>query len=147
MLSVSILVIVGASATVVSYGVSWGKTPTTSRPLPPDCVRPANGFLVVLSIDGYNDSVLHGVPKNLWPIINVTVGQAVNITVCNIDTQAHGFQIAYYYNSNVVSVEPGQIMHISFVADKIGEFAIFCEIFCSVHWAMQSGLLNVTSAL
>jgi membrane fusion protein (multidrug efflux system) len=34
----------------------------------------------------------------------------VNITVCNIDVEAHGFQISHYYDSSVETVEPGQVV-------------------------------------
>ena len=47
--------------------------------LPAGCVRPANGFLVIASSRGYNDSVGHGVgPNDSWPVLNVQMGQSVN---------------------------------------------------------------------
>jgi hypothetical protein len=142
---VLVVLLIGASATTALYLVSRGRT-TTSSPLPTDCVKPANGFLVIASSDGYNDSIDHGAPKNWWPIITVKQGETVNITVCNTDFQAHGFQITHYYDSNVVTIVPGQVLHVSFVADQAGEFRIYCNIFCSIHIFMQSGLLNITSA-
>jgi hypothetical protein len=144
-LSVLVVVLIGASATTVFYLASKGRTFTTTT-LPGNCVKPADGFLVVASSRGYNDSIDHGVPVNSWPIINVTQGQTVNIAVCNTDFQAHGFQISYYYDSSVITVVPGQVLHVSFVASKSGEFRIYCNIFCSIHPFMQSGLLNVVSA-
>lgn len=136
------VVLVGAGATITFYLASGGRT--TSVTLPAACVKPADGFLVIQSENGYNDSVNHGVPAKNWPILNVTQGATVNITVCNTDFQAHGFQVTYYYDSNIVTVVPGQVLHVSFVATKPGQFRIYCNIFCSIHWAMQSGLLNVT---
>ena len=138
------VVLLGAGATTAFYFASRGTT-ASSTPLPAGCVKPADGFLVITSSKGYNDSVDHGVPAKWWPIINVTQGQTVSITVCNTDFQAHGFQVTHYYDSNVVSIVPGQVLHLSFVADQTGEFRIYCNIFCSIHWAMQSGLLNVTT--
>ena len=35
-------------------------------------------------------------------------------------------------------------MKVNFVANEAGKFRIYCNIFCSVHWAMQSGELVVS---
>jgi hypothetical protein len=124
--------------------VSTG-TKSTTTTAPPGCVKPAGGFLIIASQDGYNDSVDHGVPKNSWPVMNVTLGQNVTIVVCNEDpTQTHGFNINYYYDDQIVSVGSGQMLKVNFVANKVGQFRVYCNIFCTVHWAMQSGLLVVS---
>jgi hypothetical protein len=138
------VVLLGAGVTFTLYMFSQGRT--TTVPPPAGCVKPTGGFLIIASNRGYNDSVDHGVPEKNWPILNVTQGQTVDITVCNTDFQAHGFQVTHYYDSTVVTVVPGQVLHVSFVATKAGEFRIYCNIFCSIHWTMQSGLLNVASA-
>ena len=151
-IAVLVVVAVGVAATSAFYLVSRGNSSTSSTTsLPDGCTKPAGGFLVIASNRGYNDSIGHGVPGNsthpvYWPMINVTQGQTVNITVCNIDFQAHGFQVSHYYDSGIVSIVPGQVIHVSFVANQVGKFQIYCEIFCSIHWAMQSGLLNVRVA-
>ena len=119
---------------------------TTTSSLPGACVKPAGGFLVVASQYGFNDSIDHGVPQKSWPILNVTQGQTVNITVCNTDFQAHGFQVTHYYDTTVTSIASGQIIKVSFVANQAGNFRIYCNIFCSIHWAMQSGVLSVSPA-
>jgi hypothetical protein len=137
------VVLIGAGVTFTFYMFSEGRTTTISPPA--GCVKPTGGFLIIASNKGYNDSVDHGVPAKNWPVLNVTQGQTVDITVCNTDFQAHGFQVTYYYDSTIVTVVPGQILHVSFVATKAGEFRIYCNIFCSIHWTMQSGLLNVVS--
>jgi heme/copper-type cytochrome/quinol oxidase subunit 2 len=95
---------------------------------------------------GYNDSVLEGAgPAKAWPVITVTQGALVNITVCNSDpTQAHGFQVSHYYDSKIVAVAPGQVIDVSFVATKAGTFQIYCEIFCTIHLFMEYGQLRVT---
>ena len=144
-LVVIVVVLIGASVTTVFYLASRNTTSTTSTRLPTGCVKPKDGFLIIASSDGYNDSIAHGAPQNSWPIITVQQGQTVNITVCNTDFQAHGFQVAHYYASNLVTIAPGQVLHVSFVADQAGEFRIYCNIFCSIHIFMQNGLLNVTS--
>jgi FtsP/CotA-like multicopper oxidase with cupredoxin domain len=113
--------------------------------LPAGCVKPAGGFLVIANQNGFNDSIQHGAPTEHWPMITVKQGTTVNITVCNSDVQAHGFQITHYFDSNIETVEPGQVVRVSFVADRPGDFEIYCSIFCSIHIFMQNGLLQVTS--
>jgi len=113
--------------------------------LPPGCVKPADGFLVIADINGFNDSIEHGAPTNPWPVIRVTQGQTVNITVCNSDHQAHGFQVIHYFDSNIETVEPGQVAHVSFVASQAGTFEIYCSIFCSIHIYMQNAQLIVSA--
>ena len=120
-------------------------TTTTTTELPAGCVKPAGGFLIVASLQGFNDSVDHGVPANYWPIMNVRVGQNVTIVVCNSDpSQAHGFQIDHYYDNRLVSLAPGQVLRVSIIAAQAGSFRVNCQILCSVHWAMQSGRLVVS---
>ena len=144
-LVILVVVLLGAGATTTLYLVSRGGS-GGSRPLPPGCVKPAGGFLVVASDTGYNDSIGHGTPEKNWPIITVEQGQNVTIVVCNIDVQAHGFQITHYDDQNEVTIVPGQVYKVSFVANQAGSFDIYCEIFCSIHVYMQSGLLNVTAS-
>jgi hypothetical protein len=118
---------------------------TSTAPLPPGCVKPTGGFLLVASQLGYNDSVEHGVPQNSWPVIDVRQGQNVTIVVCNADpTQAHGFQISHYYDARLVSIASGQVLTVSFTAAEAGSFRVYCSIPCTVHWAMQSGELVVS---
>jgi hypothetical protein len=107
------------------------------------CSKPSDGFLVIASDRGYNDSVDHGAPQNHWPVINVQVGQTVNIVVCNVDNQAHGFQIARYLNSTTITVVAGQSQTFSFVANQAGTFQIYNGIFDTTGLYEQSGELIV----
>ena len=145
---VLVSVIVIASAVTVALFLASSARNTSSitnstTALPSECVKPSGGFLIVASNRGYNDSVDHGVPTNKWPVITVQQGQTVNITVCNTDFQTHGFQIAHYYDNDIFTVVPGQAIDVSFVASEKGDFQIYCEIPCTIHWAMQSGELIV----
>ncbi len=151
-MTLTVLTIVGvvASTSVLVGGLSSsrGALVLPAVDLPPGCSRPVGGFLVVMSKYGYNDSVLEGAgPSKAWPVITVPQGTVVNITVCNADpTEAHGFQVSHYYDSKIVAVAPGQVISISFVADKAGTFQIYCQIWCAIHLFMQYGQLRVTPA-
>ena len=134
----------GAIATSALYILSVGRS-TSSKSLPPGCVKPTGGFLIIASNNGFNDSILHGAPSQTWPIISVHQNQTVNITVCNIDVVAHGFQVTHYYDSSIVTLTPGQVIHVSFVANQLGKFRVYCSIFCPIHIYMQNGELDVTS--
>jgi len=112
--------------------------------LPSGCVKPANGFLIIASELGYNNSIGQGAPAKAWPIITVKNGTAVTIVVCNTDGQAHGFQINHYFDSSIETVLPGHVITVPFVANKVGTFQIYCSIFCTIHRYMLSGQLIVT---
>jgi len=125
-------------------GLNQVATTTAATKLPAGCIKPAGGFLIVASLQGYNDSIDHGVPANNWPVMDAKLGQNVTIVVCNADpSQAHGFQIEHYYDDRLVSLAPGQVLKVSFMANEAGTFRVYCEILCSVHWAMQNGQLII----
>ena len=131
-------------ATLPSLNSTTGSNQQHSN-LPPGCIKPQGGYLIVADQLGFNDSVDHGVPTNNWPVMTVKAGQNVTIVVCNADsTQAHGFQIAHYYDARLVSLQPGEVLKVSFVATEAGSFRVYCSILCTVHWAMQNGQLVVT---
>jgi len=133
-------VVIAAAVLAAAYASEQGK----GSSLPTGCTKPPGGFLVIASNRGYNDSIGHGAPYNSWPIITVKQGSTVNITVCNTDVQSHGFQVAHYFDRNIESIAPGQVIHISFVASVNGTFQIYCSIFCTIHVFMQNGELIVT---
>lgn len=139
------LVAILAGGTLVSGAyLEYGRGTNSGTPsLPPGCVKPPGGFLIVASFNGFNDSVDHGVPAANWPLVEVRMGANVTIRVCNADNQPHGFQIAHYYESHIEAVAPGQVLTLSFIADQAGFFKIYCSILCTVHWAMISGQLSV----
>lgn len=141
----AILVAAAAIAAVALPGLNKTTTTTSSVSLPSGCTKPANGFLIVANLLGFNDSVDHSVPQNSWPVMMVHLGQNVTIVVCNADpTQPHGFQVSSYYDARLISIPPGQVLTVSFLADKVGTFRVYCSIPCSVHWAMLSGELLVS---
>ncbi len=131
-----------AAIVAVTYTADFGRNSGAS--LPPGCVKPEGGSIVVDSNLGYNESISHGAPAKSWPIITVKNGTAVTIVVCNADRQAHGFQVTHYFDGSIETVEPGQVIRVSFIANQTGTFQIYCSIPCSIHSFMLSGQLIVT---
>lgn len=148
-LAVATVVAIAAVAAVLGLGVIYGTrasgaVTTSEIALPPGCVRPADGFLVIQSEYGYNDSILQGAGYSKpWPVMTVNEGQTVSIEVCNVGDEAHGFQIQNYVDSVINVVPPGGVMNFTFVASKAGNFLIYCAIPCSIHFFMQFGQLRV----
>jgi hypothetical protein len=149
-----VLVILFAIALVSAAAIAAAALPSlnkvTTSPsetvnLPSGCVKPVDGFLIIASQLGFNNSVGHGVPNNSWPVMNARQGQNFTVVICNVDpSQPHGFQIDHYFDARLISIASGQVLTVNFTADKSGTFRVFCSIPCSVHWAMQSGKLVVT---
>jgi len=111
--------------------------------LPTGCVRQTGGFLIIASSLGYNDSIAHGAPVKSWPVMDVTKGTDVNITLCNTYSQTIGFQVAHYLSDNTDTVLPGQVVSVSFLANQTGTFTIYCAVFSPIHIYLQGGELNV----
>ena len=105
------------------------------------CDRQPGFVLIIADLSGFNDSIGHGAPINPWPIVRVEKGQVVRFLVCNTDeTQAHGFAIAYYFDAGI-AIKPGEAYTIVFTATEAGNFAIFCNIFCTIHIFMRGELI------
>lgn len=76
-------------------------------------------------------------------VIRVREGDKVTMHITNIETArdaTHGFAIPSY--NLQVSLDPGEVVTIEFVADRSGPFAFYCTEFCSaLHLEMQGWLL------
>lgn len=150
-LAAATILAVASVATVLGLGVAFGDranslATTTQVILPTGCVRPANGFLVLQSEYGYNDSIIEGAGLSKpWPVITVQEGQTVSIEVCNVGDEAHGFQIQNYVDSKINVIAPGEVVNFTFVATKAGNFQIYCAIPCAIHFFMQFGQLRVVT--
>ncbi len=80
-----------------------------------------------------------------WPVIRVHQGDTVIITVINNDSrEVHRFAIVHY-DDRGFSLAPGQQHIVSFVANEVGSFRIYCNVFCAIHPYMQNGELIVSS--
>ena len=139
-------------ATVIAIGLTTSAFYVVTSPgagggaqalLPAGCSRPIGGFLIIASSMGYNDSVAHGAPVKNWPIIDVTKGTDVSITVCNTYSQVVGFQVTHYLESSIEAIPPGQVLRVSFLANETGTFAVYCAVFSPLHIYLQGGELNV----
>ena len=131
-----------ASTFYVASSPGIGSAGTQSI-LPAGCTRPLGGFLIIASSLGYNDSIAHGAPVKSWPVLDVTEGTYVSITVCNAYSQAVGFQVTHYLTDTIEAVSPGQVINVNFFANQTGTFNIYCAIFNPIHIYLQGGELNV----
>ena len=72
--------------------------------------------------------------------ITVNKGDKVRLNVKSIDG-AHGFAISEFgINENL---KPGVTKTIEFIADKTGEFAFFCSVYCGAGHSGMNGKLIV----
>lgn len=80
-----------------------------------------------------------------WPTMNVKAGQVVTIHVINCaSSEPHGFQVQYYDDNTVIVIPVGQSYTVTFTANKVGTYRVYCDIFCSIHPLMQNGALIVS---
>ena len=135
-----VILSIGIFAWTAYFADSGGDTQAL---LPAGCVRQAGGFLIIASSLGYNDSIAHGAPVKSWPVMDVTKGTDVNITLCNTYSQTIGFQVAHYLSEKIDTVLPGQVASVSFLANQTGTFNIYCAVFNPIHIYLQGGELNV----
>lgn len=92
--------------------------------------------------EGMNGSAYH--PNTNWPVITVFQGQEVTIHIVNCPSshEPHGFAIGFYFGSGIF-LSPGQSYTLSFVANTVGRYTVFCNEFCLIHQLMQNGELLV----
>jgi FtsP/CotA-like multicopper oxidase with cupredoxin domain len=150
LLGIATVVALVAALTVLGLGPVLGNSGSTgtssATSVPAYCVRPAGGFLIVVSQYGYNDSILQGAgPGKPWPIVIATQGQLVRISVCNTDIESHGFQVATYVQSTVNIIKPGEEQDFTFTANQEGTYGIYCAIPCDLHVFLQYGQLRVVT--
>jgi nitrous oxide reductase len=97
-------------------------------------------FTIMASSNGYNDSKTH---QGSWPIMSVNRCDTVAVKVVNTDTQSHGFAIDYYAVKGM-EIQGQQSQSVTFLASRTGHFRAYCIVPCSIHIAMQNGLLAVS---
>lgn len=74
------------------------------------------------------------------PTLTVHRGQKVVIELRTLDI-VHGFAIDEF---NVQAyILPGQTVAVSFVADRVGNFTYYCNVFCGVGHPYMHGIFQV----
>ena len=104
-----------------------------------------HSFTIIENLNGYNDSAFH--PGSWltkpWPLMNVRQCEMVVIKIMNTDIQTHGFAVDFYATRGT-EVQGGQSLTVQFLASKVGQFRVYCNVLCSVHNSMLYGSLDVT---
>lgn len=72
--------------------------------------------------------------------LDVEEGDVVLLRLHGVDV-THGFSILEYGIS--VEVPPGETVEVRFVADKVGDFTIYCTVFCGTGHPQHKGTLHV----
>ena len=135
------LVILTISPDLNHIGTSTSEVESSAVVTKSVCITPPGYILIIADLSGYNDSIGHGAPTHPWPVVNVEKGQVVHFLVCNLDqTQAHGFAITHYFDAGI-PILPGEAYRIVFTANEAGTFAIYCNIFCTIHIYMRGELV------
>ncbi len=127
---------------VTAFLATGGVLAVVLTPPPNPCPASAGvtrSFAILISLNGYNDSASH---SGSWPVVNVNRCDKVVFNVRNEDTQPHGFAVQSYTNIGL-EIVGNDHQTLSFQATRSGRFQIYCTIRCTVHYLMQSGLLNV----
>jgi len=104
-----------------------------------------HSFTIIEDVDGYNDSALHlgSWPTKPWPVMNVHQCEMVVVKIMNMDTQTHGFAVDFYAVRGT-EIQGGQSITVQFLATKTGQFRVYCNTQCTIHWSMLYGTLNVS---
>lgn len=74
------------------------------------------------------------------PTLTVHKGNRVVIELRTLDI-VHGFAVDEF-NVNAYII-PGQVATVSFVADRVGNFTYYCNVFCGVGHPYMHGVLQV----
>jgi len=148
----TIIVVIAAvgAGSIIVFSYAGFPTPSPSgQPSPSSSNSHVLHFTIIESdppdpLAGMNGSYYKPLTTQ-WPIIRVHQGDTVMITVINNNSrEIHGFAIDHY-DDRGFSLAPGQRHTISFVANEIGNFRMYCNVFCAIHPYMQNGELIVSS--
>jgi len=139
---VIVVAVTGFFATAYTFRF-FGLGTTNCWANPANLPASSTHFVVVMANKGmnvgFNGSKFQ---SDFWPIMNVTLGRNVTIHIINNDTvQSHGFAIQSYFTG--FALGPGTCRDVTFTANQLGSFTVYCNISCTIHIFMQSGRLNV----
>lgn len=134
MLGIIVIVIAGAlGGGVMTFAIGIPDSPCSA------VTGVTRNFTIVANINGFNDSRDH---QGTWPLMTVNRCDMVVIKIINDDTQSHGFAVDNYAPRGT-EVIGQQSATVQFQAVKSGQFRVYCDVYCTVHIFMQSGLLKV----
>jgi FtsP/CotA-like multicopper oxidase with cupredoxin domain len=139
---------IGVGLTIAFSFAGSLKLASNGQPSPPSSSSQVLHFTIIESdppdpLAGMNGSYYKPLTAQ-WPIIRVHQGDTVIITVINNNSrEIHGFAIVHY-DDRGFSLAPGQQHTISFVANEVGSFRMYCNVFCAIHPYMQNGELIVS---
>jgi hypothetical protein len=140
MLAVIVVIVAAAlGGGIMTFAIGLPSSPCAG------IVSTIHSFTIIEDVNGYNDSALHsGVwPTRPWPVMTAHQCEMVVIKIVNTDTQTHGFAIDSYA-ARGTEIQGGQSVSVQFLASKAGQFRVYCNVPCSVHWSMLYGSLNVS---
>ena len=72
--------------------------------------------------------------------LNATKGETLLLRLTSLDV-THGFAITEYGID--AQVPPGRVTTVRLVADKVGDFVIYCTVFCGTGHPQHKGVLHV----
>lgn len=133
-----LVIIIIASAAALAGGITTFAIGIPNSPCAGVAAATRN-FTLIADINGYNDSKDH---QGQWPVMTVNRCDQVVIKIINTDTQSHGFAVDNYA-ARGTEVVGGQSSTVQFLAEKQGQFRVFCIVRCTAHIFMQNGLLTV----
>ena len=133
-----VVVVTGFFATAYTFHLfGLGTTNCWARPA---SVSAGSAYFVVVMANegmnvGFNGSRFQSAS---WPVMNVTLGRSVTIHIINNDTvQSHGFAIQRYFSG--FALGPGTCGDVTFTADQLGSFLVYCNISCTIQCSCKMG--------
>ena len=72
--------------------------------------------------------------------LNATKGESLLLRLTSLDV-THGFAITEFGVNT--EVPPGKTVTVRLVADKIGDFVIYCTVFCGTGHPQHKGVFHV----
>jgi hypothetical protein len=140
MLAVIVIIVAGAlGGGIMTFAIGLPSSPCAGF------TSTVHRFTIIEDVNGYNDSALHSGswPTKPWPVMNAHQCEMVIIKIVNTDTQTHGFAIDFYATRGT-EIQGGQSVTVQFLVSKAGQFRVYCNVPCSIHWSMLYGSLNVS---
>lgn len=94
---------------------------------------------------GLNGSASHGI-NAVWPIFHVRMGDRVVIDVINSNSsqEPHNLAVQHYFIRGTPALKPGQSYTFSFIANKVGNFTVYEQVYSTLIPFDENGLMIVS---